>query len=940
MHRNLLYRRKRLQNHGLLNFYENVPLTRAEMEHSFELYTRIKDKENIEENLKHINVDDAKKLRELTRKIKEQSFPVLMTNNKVGNLSNRFTSQGRIFGKFMEFMLKNNDGLKNINKMTIRDIVNLIIEYTPETLVPTNIKYNINEQVVKISQIPFQTNIIEEVRQMMKILLRYKYVKSYIDVEAQDYGTEIRFKFGNVSFWEEMFDWKIGECPIPTRYTRSLQPDIVKDEADINSILKWIKQGYGLGYGDKVNDYHRSYVTCSIVPYLLLDNEYELEHREKAYGVVSKISQTLKANPQEQTYLDTHLSFGINVQVHTSQNVKSIDSTFGYVGIYNHYRSMFENHRNTKIFKDMQEMKDRYYSRLHHLNWGIERLQELKGTKEDQEKHAETNISIDWSDIIMEGYEDEEYYEFGFYDKQIAYKQAQIATLKKIYRRSKQPYSPIQTREFMLRPGEIHNSGNANGQQMIGLVLCKQMHHVIDVISPEPIVSIETKEMEEIPSVNLATMSLHYRGPFRPYIKQCYELCHTYKTWASVVATCQEMHKIMETREYNEWTDPNIITNKIIKSNIYADFLNICDFGDYVSGFSKNCYHVPYNHINGYMITITDEVQRYKNIIHKPQYHVIFNLEHKEVEILDLYAGLGISMVSMSTVLRVLLNKNVSDPDVVKAFGKQSKYVETDINTAEEPPRKKRKVESPNRVYGDRWMKDNKHEEGNLSKNIINRLNTELSSSNINDLYANHFNHKIKSQQEKREEYINKAWKIIIIKPRDVARFKYGFDENMIGGKVIKVDYKKIYGIAANMFKMLTNNDSVEKCDGEIPENLTATPVASVGIIDSKSFSGICDDDGNKIRDENISIMKEKGFRDGDFTEINDETMRPDGVHVIRNELYCDMKAREAEIEMINSNGKRSYDQMNEYESNDEDNPSVGMEIDTTNTGVHTEVMW
>ena len=121
---------------------------------------------------------------------------------------------------------------------------------------------------------------------------------------------------------------------------------------------------------------------------------------------------------------------------------------------------------------------------------------------------------------------------------------------------------------------------------------------------------------------------------------------------------------------------------------------------------------------------------------------------------------------------------------------------------------------------------------------------------------------------------------------------------------------------------------------------MTATPVASVGIIDSKSFSGICDDDGNKMRDENISIMKEKGFRDGDFTEINDETMRPDGVHVIRNELYCDMKAREAEIEMINSNGKRSYDQINEYESNDEDNPSVGMEIDTSNTGVDTEVMW
>ena len=895
IHNNLLHRRKQYQDNGLLNGYENVTLTRAEMEYSFNMYTRLKDKEDIEDNIRHFNYRDAKKVRELTRKIKEQSFPVLMTNNKVGNLSNRFTSQGRIFGKFMEFMFQNKDPLKNISKSLIRDIVNLIVAYTSETVSPSSIKYNINEQVVKISQIPFQTNIMEEVRKIMKILLYYKYV-SYVDIECPDYSNEIRFKFGNVTFWEEMFDWKIGECPIPSCYTRSHEQDIIKDETEINNILNWIKQGYGLGYGDKSNDYHRSYVTCSIVPYLYFDKEYDINNSERAYNLVRKISETLRKNPQQDTYLDTHLTYGINVQIHTSENVKAADTQYGYVGIYNHYRSIFENHKNKNIFKDMQSMEDRYYARLHHLNWAIDRLQDVKGHREDQPDYEMLNVNIDWSDINMDGYEDEEYYEYGFYDKQIAYKESQIAKLEKIYRRSKQPYSPIQTREFMLKPGEIHNTGNANGQQMIGLVLCKQMHHVMDVVTPVPIVSIETKNMEDIPSVNLATMSLNYKGQIGPYIRQCYELCHTYKTWVNVVATCHEMHKISAVREYNEWIDPNIITNKIIKSNIYADFINICDIGDYVSGFDKNCYHLPYNHINGYMITVTHDVSRSTLMIPKPQCYLIFNLEHQEVEVVDLYASIGIPMVSMSTLLSVILNKNVSDPNVLKAFGKQDKYSDSDNETIEEPPRKKRKIESQITASRDRWIEEHKQQEGKLSKTIINKLNSKTSSISINNLFSNHFNQKNKSKQEKQQEYINNIWKINIIKKEDVTRFRNGFDEEMIGGRIIKIDYKQLKSIAENIYKSLNESDSVETymCkddDGEISETSTTTQAASVGNIDSASYSRI----GN---------VSGKGFRDGDFSIINDEMVTSDGIHVVKNPLYTDMTAREAEVEMFGNMGK------------------------------------
>ena len=895
IHTNLLHRRKQCQNNGLLHGYENITLTPAEMAYSFKMYTRFKGKEDIEDNIRHINEHDSKKLREMIRKIREQSFPVLMTNNKVGNLSNRFTSQGRIFGKFMEFMLQNKDPLKNISKSLIHDIVNLILAYTSETLSPSSIKYNIDEQVVKISQIPFQTNIIEEVRKIMKILLYYKYV-SYVDIECQDYSNEIRFKFGNVTFWEEMFDWKIGECPIPSCYIRDYAQDVIKDEAEINNILNWIKQGYGLGYGDKSNDYHRSYVTCSIVPYLLLDKEYDVNHGERAYNLIRKITETLKENPQEETLLDTHLTYGINVQVHTSQNVKTVDSKYGYVGIYNHYRSIFENHTNKNIFKDMQSMEDRYHARLHHLNWAIDRLQDIKADTEDHPDYDMLKTNIDWSDINMEGYEDEQYYQYGFYDKQIAYKEAEKVKLEKLYRRSKQSYSPIQTREFMLKPGEIHNTGNANGQQMIGVVLCKQMHHVIDVVSPVPIVSIETKNMEDIPSVNLATMSLNYKGKISPYIRQCYDLCHSYKTWVNVVATCHAMHKISAIREYNERIDPNIITNKILKSNIYKDFINICDIGDYVSGFDKNCYHLPYNHINGYMITVTHDVSRSRFKIPKPQCYLIFNLEHQEVEVVNLYATIGIPSVSMSTLLMVILNKNVSDPNVVKAFGKQDKYSDSDNATIEEPPRKKRKIESQTASSRDRWIEEHKQQEGKLSKTIINKLNCKTSSISINNLFSNHFNQKDKSEQEKQQEYINKIWKISIIKKDDVTRFRNGFDEDMIGGRIIKIDYNHIKSIAENIYKSLKESASVETYtskdgDGGISETSTTAQPASVGNIGPDSKLG-------------IGILSGKGFRDGDFSTINDEIITSDGIHVVKNPVYADMTAREEEVKLIENMSK------------------------------------
>ena len=125
---------------------------------------------------------------------------------------------------------------------------------------------------------------------------------------------------------------------------------------------------------------------------------------------------------------------------------------------------------------------------------------------------------------------------------------------------------------------------------------------------------------------------------------------------------------------------------------------------------------------------------------------------------------------------------------------------------------------------------------------------------------------------------------------------RQGFDEDMIGGRIIKIDYNHIKSIAENIYKSLKESASVETYtskdgDGGISETSTTAQPASVGNIGPDSKLG-------------IGILSGKGFRDGDFSTINDEIITSDGIHVVKNPVYADMTAREEEVKLIENMSK------------------------------------
>jgi len=754
-------KRALLLQYNLMKSVQNISLTKQDINIGFEQILSFKHQNNIQTTLCQLNNKSANVVMELINKIKEISCPILLTNNQVGNLSNFLTLNKRIFRKIVESILQNTNELKHLNSSIISTLAKTIVQYIPSTPLYPRSKYVLNHHVVKVSYVPIQTNITRQLRKILKILipripfddLQIKHVKELDMVEIQ---------CAKITLYEEIYDWKFEGREWRGYNNKNL------DQNTMESVLNWLKQGYGLGYGK--HDFHTTLIEITIIPVINI---------KANYGTVMEKLKILRdgliTDPTQLTILDDVdiVTFGLEIKNHTSQCLKSSRHGIGSIVVGLGKNNEYCGHIRRK-HAEPSSIYRRYVRRIQDLKDGISKLDRCINEKIECSCNP-----ISFEELDMQLFKGSNIYSCGCFQEQKEWKESMMKTITDIYIQAKGEYTPIKTTTCKIWPYQLQRQNTVNGKQMISIILCSHMGQILQSIDSERIVSIENSDISSIPSINFHSMDINYNGPITPYIQQCYELWNRYTTKAIVEETCSEIqrHKA-RCLSINRNEVATLLSSQGINKN-YNDMYNIafCNIG-----FEKQSHHIPYNTIHGVIINVILGKNETANSNTLNTCYLIFNLAKKQIELLNIYAKTLYPNCPIQTMLKVIMNGNVNEEDVLSAFQKYSEKNETNKSGTKQGMIKQRKDENATRIS----MKIH-HDNQNSNMQRVNTVFQAMKSEE-------------RVEQAIRTEYLTKEWTFITPSYNNIIRFYQKFDCETMGVKVITVTYNSLYELAKRQY--------------------------------------------------------------------------------------------------------------------------------------------
>lgn len=769
-------KRELLLQYNLMSNYNNISLTKEDINIGFEQIMNFKTQNNIQTTLGQLNDESANVVNTLINKIKEISCPILMTNNQFGNLSNVITLNSRIFQKIVESILQSTNELKEMNSSIISILAKNIVQYIPSTPLYPRSKYVLNDYVVKVSYVPIQTNIIRQLRKILKILIpRIPFYDLGIN-HIEDHSM-VEIQCANVTFYEEIFDW-IFEGKEWKVYN-SNNVGIKK----IETVLNWLKEGNGMGYGQ--TNFHTTLIEIEIIPVLIVEGNYG-----QAMQKLKMLRNSLIKDPTQRTILDDNdtITFALKIKNHTAGCLNSPEDGIGSIedGIGSIIMSLDDTSeccgcKSIKRGRKEQACLDRrYVKRLRDLKEAISKLEMCISDTSDNANDPNSNgiTPLSFDELNMKLYKGSNYYPYGFYREQKHWKECMLETIKRIYKQTRGEFTPIVTTTNRIQPHLLRRTTAANGKQMISVILCRNIGSIMETVHPRRIVSIENSNITSIPSITLHGMDINYDGAITPYMQQCYELWNRYTTQAIIGQTCNEIQKQKaEGVIINQKEVAILISSLGINSN-FNDIYNIAVSN---MGFEKQSHHIPFNTIHGVIIKLILGKSETTTGNTMNSCYLIFNSQKKQIEMINIYGKMLNPKCSIESALKVIMNDNVNDGYVIAAFQSYSDSHEINKRISMDDTEKKQKANASCILLD--------------THNDIHNPNIKGINQVVPSIKTEH-----RSEQAEHKQYLSKNWTFVTPSYDNMVRFYQKYDAEIMGGKVVTVSHYTLYELARRKY--------------------------------------------------------------------------------------------------------------------------------------------
>lgn len=756
-----------LLQYNLLKPNQNISLTKEDINIGFEQILSFKNQNNIQTTLYQLKTKSANVVIELINEIQEIMCPILLTNNQFGNLSNVLTLKKRIFRKIVESILQNTNELKHLNSSIISILAKNIVQYIPSTPLYPRSKYVLNHHVMKVSYVPIQTNISRQLRKILKILIP-RLPFDDLQIEHVQELDLIEIQCARITFYSEIFDWKFEGREWKGYNSKNI------DQKTMETILDWLKEGNGLGYGK--HDFHTTMIEIVIIPMINIDANYDTVMEK-----LKILRDDLITDPTQMTILDDidTVTFGLEIKKHTAQCLKSSRNGIGCMVLGLNNNSEYIGSIGRKGSEPLYIYK-RYVRRIQDLKYAVSKLDRCIAEKSGNVCNPNSNgiLPVSFDELDKQFYKGSNFYPYGYYQEQKEWKESMLKTITDIYKQTKGEYTPIKTTTSKIWPYQLQRQNTVNGKQILSLILCRNTVSILQTIHPRQIVTIENSNISSIPSINFHSMDINYNGPITSYIQQCYELWTRYTTKAIVQETCIEIqrHKA-QCISINRNEVARLLSSQGINKN-FNDMYNIafCNIG-----FEKQSHHIPYNTIHGVIINVILAKSTKANVNTLNMCYLIFNMVKKQIELINIYENMLYLNCSIQTMLKVIMNDNVNDDDVLSAFQKYSESNEINKSETMEDRCKKRKLQNASRISVIHHDKPKSNIQG--AKQVFQCMKGEKRK-----VPATH------------EEYATKNWTFMTPSYNNMMRFYQKYDTETLGLKVITVTHNTLYELARRKY--------------------------------------------------------------------------------------------------------------------------------------------